>query len=245
MKFRLKAAGVHLLVSIIVALCGLYLVFGIWHPDPLQKAVGVTRIFLIMLGIDVVLGPLLTLIVASSKEKKTLKFDLSVIFIVQLAAYIYGMHSIAVSRPAYVAFDKVRFDIVQADSVLRDSEKKILPEYQHNPWFFSQWVAVRPYKDAAEQSKRTFLELQQDISPAMQADLYQAIDDGAWREIKKTQHTLDELGKYNDIQQIKQVLSVHPEADSYQPLKAPAADMTVLLDSKQQKIIAVVDLRPW
>lgn len=245
MKFRLKAAGIHLLVSVIIALCGLYLVFGIWHPDPLQKAVGVTRIFLIMLGIDVVLGPLLTLIVASSKEKKTLKFDLSVIFIVQLAAYLYGMHSIAVSRPTYVAFDKIRFEIVQADSVLRDSEKTILSEYQKNPWFSPQWVAVRPYKDFEEQNQRTFLELQQDISPAMQADLYQPIDGGTWREIKKTQHTLDELEKYNDTQQVKQILATHPEADSYQPLKAPAVDMAVLLDSKQQKIIAIVDLRPW
>ena len=245
MKFRLKAAGIHLLVSVIIALCGLYLVFGIWHPDPLQKAVGVTRIFLIMLGIDVVLGPLLTLIVASSKEKKTLKFDLSVIFIVQLAAYLYGMHSIAVSRPTYVAFDKIRFEIVQADSVLRDSEKTILSEYQKNPWFSPQWVAVRPYKDFEEQNQRTFLELQQDISPAMQADLYQPIDGGTWREIKKTQHTLDELEKYNDTQQVKQILATHPEADSYQPLKAPAVDMAVLLDSKQEKIIAIVDLRPW
>ena len=245
MKFRLKAAGIHLLVSVIIALCGLYLVFGIWHPDPLQKAVGVTRIFLIMLGIDVVLGPLLTLIVASSKEKKTLKFDLSVIFIVQLAAYLYGMHSIAVSRPTYVAFDKIRFEIVQADSVLRDSEKTILSEYQKNPWFSPQWVAVRPYKDFEEQNQRTFLELQQDISPAMQADLYQPIDGGTWREIKKTQHTLDELEKYNDTQQVKQILATHPEADSYQPLKAPAVDMAVLLDSKQEKMIAIVDLRPW
>lgn len=245
MKFRLKAAGIHLLVSVIIALCGLYLVFGIWHPDPLQKAVGVARIFLIMLGIDVVLGPLLTLIVASSKEKKTLKFDLSVIFIVQLAAYLYGMHSIAVSRPTYVAFDKIRFEIVQADSVLRDSEKTILSEYQKNPWFSPQWVAVRPYKDFEEQNQRTFLELQQDISPAMQADLYQPIDGGTWREIKKTQHTLDELEKYNDTQQVKQILATHPEADSYQPLKAPAVDMAVLLDSKQEKIIAIVDLRPW
>ena len=245
MKFRLKAAGIHLLVSVIIALCGLYLVFGIWHPDPLQKAVGVTRIFLIMLGIDVVLGPLLTLIVASSKEKKTLKFDLSVIFIVQLAAYLYGMHSIAVSRPTYVAFDKIRFEIVQADSVLRDSEKTILSEYQKNPWFSPQWVAGRPYKDFEEQNQRTFLELQQDISPAMQADLYQPIDGGTWREIKKTQHTLDELEKYNDTQQVKQILATHPEADSYQPLKAPAVDMAVLLDSKQEKIIAIVDLRPW
>jgi putative fimbrial protein len=245
MKFRFKVAGIHLLCSGLVALCGLYLVFNVWHPDPLQKAVGVTRIFLIMLGIDVVLGPLLTLIVASSKEKKTLKFDLLVILIIQFSAYLYGMYSIAISRPVYLAFDKVRFEIVQADTVSRDSAKVVLPEYRNNPWFSPQWLAVRPYKDVAEQNERTFLELQEGISPAMQADLYQPIDGGTWREIKKTQHTLDELEKYNDTQQVKQILATHPEADSYQPLKAPAVDMAVLLDSKQEKIIAIVDLRPW
>lgn len=248
MPFRIKAFLIHLLISACVAACSLYVVFTIWHPDPMQKAVGVTRIFLFLLGIDVTIGPLLTLLIASDESKKTraaLRFDLAVIFIVQCTAYLYGMYNIAVSRPVYIAFDKVRFEVVQADSVVRTFEHKISPEYRQNSWFSPQWIAIRPYKNAAEQSERTFLELNEGISPSMQADLYQAINDNTWSEIKKTQHPLDELGKYNDTQQIKQVLSAHPEADSYQPLKAPAEDMVVLLDSKQRKIVAIVDLRPW
>ena len=192
MKFRLKAACIHLLISALVALIGIGLVFWVWHPDPLQKAVGVTHIFLMMLGIDVVLGPLLTLLVASSKEKKTLKFDLSVIAAVQLAAYLYGMHSIAVSRPVYIAFDKLRFEVVQADSVVRATDKTILPEYQSNPLFAPQWVSVRPYKDAAEQSQRTMRELQEGVSPSMMADLYQPLNDG-WGGMLERKHGLDEL----------------------------------------------------
>lgn len=244
MKFRIKAAGVHLLISALVALIGIGLVFWVWHPDPLQKAVGVTHIFLMMLGIDVVLGPLLTLLVASSKEKKTLKFDLSVIAAVQLAAYLYGMHSIAVSRPVYVAFDKLRFEVVQADSVVRATDKTILPEYQSNPLFAPQWVSVRPYKDAAEQNQRTMLEMQEGISPSMMADLYQPLNDG-WGGMLERKHNLDELKQYNPAEQVAKELAAYPQADSYLPMKAPSVDMAVLLDSEQKQVLGIVDLRPW
>ena len=244
MKFRLKAAGIHLLISALVALIGIGLVFWVWHPDPLQKAVGVTHIFLMMLGIDVVLGPLLTLLVASSKEKKTLKFDLSVIAAVQLAAYLYGMHSIAVSRPVYIAFDKLRFEVVQADSVVRATDKTILPEYQSNPLFAPQWVSVRPYKDAAEQNQRTMLEMQEGISPSMMADLYQPLNDG-WGGMLERKHGLDELKQYNPAEQVARELAAYPQADSYLPMKAPSVDMAVLLDSRQKQVLGIVDLRPW
>lgn len=244
MKFRIKAAGVHLLISALVALIGIGLVFWVWHPAPLQKAVGVTHIFLMMLGIDVVLGPLLTLLVASSKEKKTLKFDLSVIAAVQLAAYLYGMHSIAVSRPVYVAFDKLRFEVVQADSVVRATDKTILPEYQSNPLFAPQWVSVRPYTDAAEQNQRIMLEMQEGISPSMMADLYQPLNDG-WGGMLERKHGLDELKQYNPAEQVAKELAAYPQADSYLPMKAPSVDMVVLLDSRQKQVLGIVDLRPW
>lgn len=244
MKFRIKAAGVHLLISALVALIGIGLVFWVWHPAPLQKAVGVTHIFLMMLGIDVVLGPLLTLLVASSKEKKTLKFDLSVIAAVQLAAYLYGMHSIAVSRPVYIAFDKLRFEVVQADSVVRATDKTILPEYQSNPLFAPQWVSVRPYKDAVEQNQRTMLEMQEGISPSMMADLYQPLNDG-WGGMLERKHGLDELKQYNPAEQVAKELAAYPQADSYLPMKAPSVDMAVLLDSRQKQVLGIVDLRPW
>lgn len=244
MKFRLKVASIHLFISGIVALSGFYLVFGIWHPSPMQKAVGVTQIFLMLLAIDVIIGPLLSLIVASSKEKKTLKFDLSVIAAVQLAAYLYGIHSIAVSRPVYLAFDKLRFEVVQADSVVRVADKTILPEYQSNPLLYPQWVSVRPYKDAAEQSQRTFLELQEGISPAMQADLYQPINEG-WSGMLERKHGLEELKQYNSAEQVAKELAAYPQADSFLPMKAPVVDMAVLLDSKHKQVLGIVDLRPW
>ena len=79
-NFKIKYFLSHLIVSLLIACCCLILVFYVWHPVPLAKAIGVTHIFLMMLIIDVILGPLLTLLVAK-QGKKTLKFDLSVIIL--------------------------------------------------------------------------------------------------------------------------------------------------------------------
>ncbi|GAF51931.1 hypothetical protein JCM18900_420 [Psychrobacter sp. JCM 18900] len=56
-------------ISILIALISLYIVFMVWHPVPLAKAVGVSHIFIMMLGIDVILGPLLTFIIAKKRQE--------------------------------------------------------------------------------------------------------------------------------------------------------------------------------
>ena len=82
---RIKAFLIHGLVSISVALLVIGLVFFIWYPSPLAKAVGVTHIFLMLLAIDVIIGPVLGFIVYK-EGKKTLKMDLSIIITLQLCA---------------------------------------------------------------------------------------------------------------------------------------------------------------
>lgn len=63
MSKRLKFFLSHLSISLMIALCVVGLVFFIWYPTPLATAVGVTQIFLMMLAIDVTVGPILGFIV--------------------------------------------------------------------------------------------------------------------------------------------------------------------------------------
>ena len=85
MKFRFKAFGLHLLASSVALstiLGGLYL--G-WYRWPGWILTDVTRAFMVMVGVDVVLGPTLTFIVAgSSKPRRELTRDIGVIVALQL-----------------------------------------------------------------------------------------------------------------------------------------------------------------
>ena len=95
---KIRAFGLHALLSTFAATLGILVVFGLWYPPPLNTASGVTRIFLIVLAVDVVLGPLLTFVVFK-RGKKTLKFDLAIIATLQIAALCYGMWTVAQGRP--------------------------------------------------------------------------------------------------------------------------------------------------
>ena len=84
---RWKASGIHLLLSAAIAVVVLTLMLMVWYPWPLFEAAGGSRLVFILVGVDVTLGPLITLVIFKS-GKPGLKFDLTVIALVQLAALV-------------------------------------------------------------------------------------------------------------------------------------------------------------
>lgn len=240
--FRLKAFAYHLLISIIIALISLYVVFIVWHPAPLAQAVGVTVVFVIMLGIDMVLGPVLTLIVAK-QGKKLLKLDLAVIIILQLAALVYGMYNIAMSRPVYIAFDTSRFEVVQANEIPKESLEQAEAPYSTLGWGTPKYVAVREVKNDEEKSARLFSELETGVAPSKQPDLYEPLD-GQWAIISAKAHQLTKLSGNNSTQSIIKVKQDHPSATGWLPLVAYEQDMVVLVDIPNKTVVDIVDLRP-
>ncbi len=95
--------------------------FG-WYPEPLDALSGVGEILLMLLAIDVILGPMLTLVIFD-RRKKSLPFDLACIAVVQLVALAYGLHTVEAGRPHFLVFVKDRFEVVsKADLQPQDRE---------------------------------------------------------------------------------------------------------------------------
>lgn len=113
---RFRASSIHFLLSLLVGV-SLFLCFWfVWYPSPMLMAIGGHEIFILVVGIDIVLGPLLTLVVFKA-NKKNLKFDLSIIAIMQLSALVYGVETLLVGRPVFIAALGSEFEVVQAVSI--------------------------------------------------------------------------------------------------------------------------------
>jgi len=115
MKFRFKALGLHLLAST----TALMLIFGAlyvgWYRWPGWYLADVSQVVFVMAGVDVVVGPLLTFIVArANKPRRILARDIAVIVAIQLCALAYGTTSIWSGRPLYYAFSENVLQVVQA-----------------------------------------------------------------------------------------------------------------------------------
>ena len=84
--------------------------------------IGGTELFLLVVGCDLALGPLISLVIYNSrKSRRELITDYSIVGVVQIAALVYGVVILAGTRPVYVAFSKDRLEVVTARDI-RDAE---------------------------------------------------------------------------------------------------------------------------
>jgi hypothetical protein len=112
-KRATKAMRWHFFGSLVVAALVAVLVFGVWYPHPYRELSGGRELFLLIMGVDIVCGPLLTLVLFNpAKPRRELLMDLSIVVVLQLAALAYGMWTVHQARPLYLVHEFDRFKVV-------------------------------------------------------------------------------------------------------------------------------------
>jgi hypothetical protein len=112
-KSAAKAMGWHFAGSLLVAFIVAALVFGVWFPYPYRQLAGGTELFFLIMGVDIVCGPLLTFVLFNpAKPKRELFMDLSLVVILQLAALAYGIWTVHQARPLYLVHEVDRFKTI-------------------------------------------------------------------------------------------------------------------------------------
>ena len=105
-----------------------------------------------IVAVDVILGPLLTFIVYKP-QKPTLKFDLTTIAAIQIAALGYGMYTVYQAHPLYVAYAIDRFSPIDASEVSPSNAK--FEELNKSKLAGPTLVYLQKPTDRAEMSKIT------------------------------------------------------------------------------------------
>jgi hypothetical protein len=123
---RWQAAGLHLLISAAIAAVALVILLKVWYPPPLFRAEGGHDLLFILVAVDVVIGPLITLVIFKA-GKPGLRFDLSVIALLQACALGYGGHVMFQARPVFVTLVIDQFETVRAN----DLEAADVAQAQH------------------------------------------------------------------------------------------------------------------
>lgn len=136
MKMKFKAFGYHLCISVAVVMIAMGIVYGLWFKAPFAYAENVYQITLMLASVDVIMGPLLTFIVFKP-NKKSLKFDLALIGLLQVAALVYGMSILHRARPVYAVYTDGLFWTVTAEDYEAEELGKVGKD---NPYLrFSTW----------------------------------------------------------------------------------------------------------
>lgn len=147
MKIRLQAASraalLHFACGLLVSGL-LVVVFVIWFPYPYYEVSSAKNLFLILFVVDLVCGPILTLLLFDpAKDRWKWMIDVVIIISLQLAALVYGISNIAQSRPVFLAYEGDRFRIVYAADIDVNRLAEASSKFQHLSWTGPVLVGVR------------------------------------------------------------------------------------------------------
>ena len=120
---RFKAAGIHMSLSAVVFAVALYLILVEWYPGFHFLVDGGWLGVKIMAGVDLVLGPTLTLIVFNPfKARRLIVIDLACIALAQVGALVWGFYAVHSQRPVAVSYYEGAFLSVTAAPLAIEKE---------------------------------------------------------------------------------------------------------------------------
>lgn len=240
---RIKVFSLHLIISALIILPIAGVVFYIWYPAPLHAAAGVTKIFLLILVANLMLGPLLTLL-SYKPGKTTLITDLCIIVLLQMSSLMYGLYTVADGRPAWLVLVKDRFEMVRIPDIDERKLSEASTEYQKPSWSGPRWAAAKIPFLSEDSNQILFEAVAGGPDIAQRPNLYQLLSNQN-EIIRQKAQPLSKLSAYNSMQQVDQLLVRHPTANGWLPLSANAQDMVVLVNKDTAEVINIVNLRPW
>jgi len=245
-KHRLNAAGIHLAGSLLIASLAAALVFGLWYPYPYREVSGGRELFGILVSVDVVLGPLITLAIFNrAKPWPELRRDLAVVVVLQLSALGYGLWTVFAARPVHLVFEIDRFRVVHAVDV----DPQLLPlapkDIDTLPLTGPSLLALRPFRNAQEGADATMAALQ-GVHLASRPDLWQAYASAVPVVLQAARPVAALKARFaaqsDAIDALIRAAGHDPQTVRYLPLVARKSYWTVLIDPRTAQPLAFMPL---
>ena len=224
LRSKLKAFGVHFCISVIFMSLFIAYLYLYWFKD-LFFITNVSEPLKLLIVVDVILGPLFTLLVYKV-GKKTLKFDLSVIVMFQLVAFAYGAYSIHQGRPSLVVFNGDAFELVYHKE-LNDN----IPAYQEKILFaIPQYFMIPSQYHVQGYAAYQNLNYIQPLSPEN------------WSEVSRKQITLKQSAVLTNLSEYE-LLSVLAQKDlnendvTFMQIKENNLYSVLVLETKSHEVV--------
>jgi hypothetical protein len=246
---RFIAAGIHFLVTLALAGLAAALIFFVWFPGAMADMVGGTKLFLMVVGIDLALGPLISLIIFNSKKpRRELVIDYIVIGVVQIAALIYGVYTVAATRPAFIVFHGDRLELVRSiDLDDADLAMGTAPEFRTRSLMGPRLVAVQMPTDVKERNDLMFSAVggkDAELMPKYYRAYETRRDDIAQRSKSIDELRAERADEQPELDRAIADAKIAPEKLRWLPMRHRFGFAIALLDAETQQPITYIAVEP-
>ena len=246
LKNRLRASAIHLGISLALAGLMAWLVFGLWYAYPYREISGGRELFMLVIAVDVVMGPLITLMIFNrAKPRRELITDLSIVALLQLAALGYGVWTVYAARPVHLVFEYQRLNVVHAADIDPETLPQAPPALQSLPRTGPTLLSLRRFKDASEEYDSTMAAVA-GVPQAAQPMLWQPWE-ASRADILQAARPIAELQQRFSAQSAlidSAIASTGRPAEALRtlPLVTRKGDWTVLIDAQTTLPVGFVPL---
>lgn len=246
-KDKLKAFSIHLFISATIVGIVFVLIFLFWYPRPYFEANGAWTVLRVLVMVDLVLGPLLTLVLFK-RGKKGLVLDMCIVAAIQLAALIYGVHVIFGERPYYLAFAVDRFEVIGKVEI--DANKIKYPELKIKPNQGPILVYSDFPKDKKERENFLFeVVIQGKPDLERRPEYYHPYLLNKDKVLQKAKPLSDLIrGETSNQKKIDKFLKRHSDSQEsylYLPLVGKNNDLALVLDKNSGLPVDGIAIDPW
>ena len=244
-KAKLKASSLHLLISALVIGCFTVFILKVWYPDPFFSISGLSGILLLIVAIDLVLGPLLTFVVYQPK-KRTLLFDLSAIAAIQLGALFYGAFIVYEAHPLYVAFAGDRFTPINANEV--DPANAKFDSLKKSKLSGPTLVYVKKPSDPDEMARVTTEVLSGKPDLDARPEYYNPLQPNIGEVLKNALNPTVLQENPNNQKKLQAFIAEYGQSlqdYAFIPLVGRAKDVLWVFDVKTGEPVDTIDIDPW
>lgn len=246
---RFKASGIHLGISLCIAVSAALVVFGVWYPYPYRELSGGRELFTLVVVVDVILGPLITLAVFNrAKTWPVLRRDLVVIGTIQTLALAYGLWSVSLARPVHMVFEGDRFRVVHAADVPPDLLPQVADGVDAMPWTGPTLLSVRDYKNNDEQLEGMLASVM-GATRGMRPDFWQPYDNSVSKILGAAKPATLLKTRFPDkavvVDRLLQAAGRTSENLVYLPVVGRNQFWTVFLDPITAQVVAYMPLDPF
>jgi hypothetical protein len=246
---RWKASAAHLTICIVIAAAILVLMLLAWFPPPYFSAQGGKELLLLIVSVDVVLGPLITLVIYKH-GKKGLKFDLVVIALLQLSALGYGIVAISKARPVYMVFSIDRFEVINAKDIdPADLRKATLNEFKSLPLTGPKVIAAKLPENVQERNDLMFASFSGGADLAALPKYYvpyQSLKQEVIDHLKPLSRLTASAKLSNiDISQVVKDTGLAENELGFLPISTAKNHLAAIVNRNSAEIMDVISVDPW
>lgn len=240
-----RAFLTHLSISATVVGVALAIIFFVWYPAPYFEVAGAWNVVRILITVDLIVGPLLTLILYKP-GKPGLLFDLSVIALVQLSALVYGLTVIYSERPYFVVFAVDRFEVLARKDI--DESSIADQRLRQKSWDQPIYVVAEMPESFEEQQQLIDDVIQGKPDIERRPEFWSPYADNTDQVLAKATPLTRLMKERPDAAEYAtEIIAQHPDGErlSGVPVIGKQGAYVFVIEPEEKKPVALIPVDPW